>query len=533
LQVISTKVLIVGAGPCGVTIANHLGMYGVDTIIVDREDDIIPYPRAVGIDDEALRGYQTVGLVDVLLKDMIQNTAARYHTSRGRLFAEVQPQAQPFGWPRRNLFIQPLTETTLRKGLERYACVRMMLGLDAINLEQGAEGVSVTVRDAAGQETTIKADYVVGADGGRSTIRQLIGVELRGETYADRWLVVDLKDDHLYAPYSAVYCDVKRPSMSIDLPYGHRRFEFRLAADETDEEMQSPENVERLLDKFYPEGTPRPTLLRSRVYLHHTRVADRFKVGRVFLAGDAAHLQPPFFGQGMNSGLRDVTNLGWKLAGVVKGQLKPAVLDSYDVERRDHALTMVNVAKMFGVLYSPRSRLTEALRDIFFRLIQGLPSVRDYILQMKFKPLPRYTEGIVVPRDGMEKDGPVGRMLPQPFVETAEGRRVRLDDAIGNWFAIIGVNRDPQAALSPAVRDRWLAMGGVFVRINRSRAHPDAKQVLDGTIVLDDVAGAFRDWSLRLPDAQCILLRPDRYVSAICTEHALDATADELVRLVA
>jgi 3-(3-hydroxy-phenyl)propionate hydroxylase len=532
MERVDTQILIVGAGPCGVTIANHLGMYGVHAIVVDREEDVLGYPRAVGIDDEALRSYQAVGLVDVLLKDMIQNSAARYHTSRGVLFAEVQPKAQPYGWPRRNMFLQPRLEASLREGLKRYPSLRTMFGFEVIDLSQDKTGVKVTARKGQGEEIEFNADYVVGADGGRSTVRQLIGVELRGETDAARWLVVDVEDDHLYAPYSAVYCDVERPHMSIDLPFGHRRFEFRLAKDEQDEVMQAPETVYRLIDKFYPASAPKPKILRSRVYLHHTRVAERFQVGRVFLAGDSAHLQPPFFGQGMNSGLRDATNISWKLAGVVKDKFVPKILETYEAERHDHALAMVRTAKMFGRLYSPGTRFAETLRDIGFRLIQGLPSVKDYILQMRFKPMPRYTEGVIVPSTCRKKDGEVGKMFMQPFVETGTGQRMRLDDAIGNWFTIIGVNRDPQVHLSPAVLKRWANIGGGYVRVNRSRPHPDQNIVLKGTVILDDVAGAFKEWSLQRPQDQFVVLRPDRYVAAMADEQTLDGTVTQLLDLI-
>ena len=309
----SADVIIAGAGPCGVTIANHLGMFGVRTIIFDRETDIIDYPRAVGMDDEALRSYQAVGLADEILRDMIQNTPVRYYTSARRCFAHVNPQGQPFGWPRRNMFIQPITETTLRRGLSRYPSVTLATGHEVVGLTQSSEEVAVDVRRPDGQLQRYRCQYLVGADGGRSAVRKLTGIELSGRTDAWRWLVVDVEDDDRFEPFSAVYCHPKRPHMSIDLPYGFRRFEFRLMQDETDEEMQRPEAVHRLIAPHFPAGVT-PKIKRSRIYQHHSRIAERFQSGRVFLAGDAAHLQPPFFGQGMNSGLRDATNLSWKLS---------------------------------------------------------------------------------------------------------------------------------------------------------------------------------------------------------------------------
>ncbi|MDB5672430.1 MAG: hypothetical protein JWO25_3389 [Alphaproteobacteria bacterium] len=521
------QVLVVGMGPCGVTIANHLGLHGIRTLIVDRETGILDYPRAVGMDDEALRSFQTVGLAEALLDDMIRNVAARYHTSKGWCFAHVHPQDQPFGWSRRNMFLQPLTETTLRKGLERYSCVAVRAGWDVESLAQDEAGVTATIRTEAAGTVLVRADYVVGADGGRSTVRGLIGAKLEGKTDAARWLVVDMENDEIDSPYSAVFTDIHRPRMSIALPYRHRRFEFRIPPDESDEEVLRPEVLEAMIGQFYPPGPRQARLLRARVYMHHSRIADRFRVGRVFLAGDSAHLQPPFFGQGMNSGLRDATNLGWKLAAVCRGQASEQLLDSYEVERRDHARKMVNVATLFGRLYAPGSRIAEFARDTLFRLIQRLPAVRDYILQMKFKPMPRYDDGFVLAGAGGRGD-PVGRMFMQPMVETGDRRKLRLDDAIGPWFAILGHKKDPAHHLSAEARAYWEGIGASLVHVRPSRSLPIADAQRTGSIVIEDLMGAFRDWGARNKGVDFVILRPDRYVAAICGAAELEGVTTRL-----
>jgi 3-(3-hydroxy-phenyl)propionate hydroxylase len=511
-------VIVVGAGPCGVTLANHLGLYGIRTLILDASPDILDYPRAVGMDDEALRSFQTIGLAEPLLADMIRNVPARYHTARGWCFAHVHPQEQPFGWSRRNLFIQPLAERALRRGLERFANVSLRVGETLRTLAQDEAGVTATVDRADGSTYVARCAYLVGADGGRSTVRGQIGVTLDGKTDAARWLVVDMRNDDLDSPYSSVFTHRHHPRMSIALPYGHRRFEFRLSAAESDEEAVEPASIERRLQLFDGDRPRRATVLRARVYRHHSRIAGRFRVGRVFLAGDAAHLQPPFFGQGMNSGLRDATNLGWKLAAVIRGTAGAHLLDSYEAERRDHARKMVNVATMFGRLYAPGSWWLETARDLFFRLVQGLPRLRDYVLQMKFKPMPRYTEGLVLPaRDG--KEDVVGRMFMQPLVETADRRQLRLDDAIGAWFAVIGIGCDPATAMSEDTRTFWQALGATLVEVRPSRSEPGPS----GSVVVEDLMGAFRDWRRARPGIRFVILRPDRYVAAVASEGELDA----------
>jgi 3-(3-hydroxy-phenyl)propionate hydroxylase len=537
---VETDVLVVGAGPCGITLANLLGLYGVHAVVIDRDSTVLDYPRAVGIDDESLRTYQAAGLVHELLADIIQNVPIRYHTSWGRCFAHVKPSAQPFGWPRRNLFLQPLFEATLRRGVERFGQIDVRYGQELLTFEQDSTGVLAAVKTADGETSTIRSRFLVGADGGRSTVRRLAGVELTGSTAPEKWLVVDVADDQLDAPYSAVYCDPVQPVLVVPLPYRHRRFEFKLQPDDDEEVVTQPDRVGELLARLYGK-TPLPTIMRSRVYLHHSRIAETFQVGRVFLGGDAAHLQPPFFGQGMNSGIRDATNLAWKLAAVVSGRAHEGILATYDAERRGHAAEMVKFATRIGQMYSPRSRLTERVRDLGFRALQLIPGGKDYILQMKYKPMPRYAAGIVVVRGGggpgwrrsARGDDPVGRMFLQPVVETAARKREKLDDVIGPWFAVIGIHVDGFEHLGPDALAWWRSLGARFVRVDapRSGTLPAAAgartPVLDGgsgSIVVEDVDGAFRDWLLARPGDEVIVLRPDRYVAAVCHGTGFEST---------
>ena len=254
--------------------------------------------------------------------------------------------------------------------------------------------------------------------------------------------------------------------MVIALPYRHRRFEFKLEDTDIEEEVVKEDRIIARLAPFYTK-VPMPEIVRSRVYMHHSRVAESFQSGRVFLVGDAAHLQPPFFGQGMNSGIRDVTNLAWKLAAVLTGDFAESVLTSYDFERRKHATAMVSFATRIGRMYSPRNRPFEIARDSLFRVINVLPGARDYVLQMKYKPMPNYIGGLVIPPS--VKGSIVGRMVPQPFVESTGGVRQRLDDALGSWFAVVGIHCDPLDHLGDEGRAVWERINARFVR----GSHPE------------------------------------------------------------
>jgi 3-(3-hydroxy-phenyl)propionate hydroxylase len=524
----NAEVLVVGAGPTGLCLANLLGTYGVRTLVIEREAEGYTYPRAVGIDDESLRTCQAFGLVNEVLADVLENMPIRYHSSTGRCLAHVKPSAKPFGWARRNLFLQPIFEATLRRGLDRFDTVEVRNDTNLVAYEQDATGVSAVVEGTNGESSTLRASFLVGADGGRSTVRGLSGIELTGQTAADRWLVVDVADDELDAPYSGVYCDPVQPVLMVPLPYRHRRFEFKLAASDIESEVTEPERILRRLALRYGK-TPLPTIVRARVYTHHSRIAERFRAGRVFLAGDAAHLQPPFFGQGMNSGLRDATNLAWKLTAVARSQANEPVLDSYDEERRGHATAMVEFATRMGKLYTPRNRVTESLRDAAFRAIQLIPGARDYILQMKYKPMPRYENGIVVSGDSRRKarTDPVGKMFMQPMIEAEGGRRQLLDQSIGPWFAVLGIGVDPTEHMSAGSQAWWKDVGARIIHIVPPRSGLPRSE-MGTTITLEDVDGAFRDWRLAAPEDEIIVLRPDRYVAAVCNRGGFEEATNAL-----
>ncbi|NYE19658.1 bifunctional 3-(3-hydroxy-phenyl)propionate/3-hydroxycinnamic acid hydroxylase [Microbacterium immunditiarum] len=530
-------VVIVGAGPAGVTAAALLAESGVSTIVLDREPDIIQEPRAVGIDDEALRTLQSFGMAEAVLENAVRNAPIRYYDSRGRLLAHVAPSAQPYGWPRRNLFFQPNLEETLRKHLATRSEAELITSCEAVSLSQDEDGVSV-IAEHNGERMLIRAPYAIGADGGKSFVRQVIGVEMEGDTAPMKWLVVDIAPDTWDAPYSAVFTSPRRPAMTIPLPFGYRRFEFKILDGEDPETMAEPASVEKLLEPFY-KGAPVPPAQRRRVYWHHSRTASTFQVGRVFLVGDAAHLQPPFFGQGMNSGMRDVTNLAWKLAFVCRGLADPVLLDTYDAERRETAKDMVQFATGVGRLYHPRSRFTEVIRNALFRGAQRIPGGHEYIVQMKYKPVPRYREGFVSASAAEIKDkrSLVGRAFPQPRVQRPDGTRDRLDDVLGHRIVVLGVVPGVAEAIGPDLLASLRAHGGVVVQTHVMPVYRRAGQFdptkrgsdNDGIEDVYDFDGGIRDLALARPRDQVYVIRPDRYVAAACTTDEVNEVLSELL----
>ena len=525
MEKIRTSVAIVGAGPVGCTVANLLGVYGIEALLIDRSEDILPYPRAVGMDDEALRVFQTAGVAEALLDDIIQNVSLRMFTARGELFADIRPGTREFGWYRRNIFMQQLAEATLRQNLEKFPHIGSRLGSEVTSLRQGAQSVTLTAIDRDGVTREIEAQYCVAADGGRSRLRDFVGVTLDGNTHPIKWLVVDVRNAELDAPYTALQCDPRRPHVCIHLPFGYRRWEFMVFPHEDAERLVEPSSVRALIAP-YVEDADCLEVVRARIYTHHSRVADRFVVGRTLFAGDAAHLSPPWIGQGLNLGLRDAGNVAWKLAAVVKGQMDASILASYQDERRDHAKAMIDLADTFGRILMPTSGVKAFVRDAFFKSVGSIGAVRNYVLQMKFKPMPRYDRGLVVEPASYAAGTAVGRMFIQPDVEVGFRERRKLDDVLGPWFAIVGWRTDPYDALDARTRAFWTSMNAAFIRVERSRSGTSRAQRLGGsetTVCVEDLENALGPW-FEEQGHEIAVIRPDRYVAALASRSSFAET---------
>jgi 3-(3-hydroxy-phenyl)propionate hydroxylase len=506
-------VVIVGAGPVGLTLANILGLHGIRTLVVDERDTLMDYPRGVGLDDEALRTFQAIGLIERVLPHTTPNQILRFVDAKRRVLAEIAPTDARFGWPKRNGFVQPMVDAELLAGLERFDHVEVAWGHRMESCEETPDGVAVTLL-VNHQPVTTHARYLVGCDGGRSTTRQLMGVSFDGTTSSTRWLVVDLATDPLGHPNSEVGADPARPYASISIAHGIRRFEFMIHPDESDEQAEDPAFLQRMLAPLVPHPE-RVEVIRRRVYTHHSRIAGAFRRGRLLLAGDAAHLMPVWQGQGYNSGIRDAANLGWKLAAVLSGQAKEELLDTYDVERRKHARAMIDLSTMVGRVISPTNRRVAAIRDTVARAASAVPALKQYIVEMRFKPMPRYEHGAVVHTQPPKPGSPVGTLFIQPRVDTRERHDVLLDDVLGPWFALLCWNNHPRALLGAEEFSRWLQLGARFVA-----ARPLTQLFWTGhddpdVLVVGDRTGELKSW-FDTHSESVLFLRPDRCIAGAC-----------------
>lgn len=518
-------VLIVGAGPVGLTLANILGLQGVRTIIVEERDTLIDYPRGVGLDDESLRTFQSIGLVEQILPHTVPNQILRFFDGKRRLLAEMAPPDARFGWPKRNGFVQPLVDAELLRGLARFDHVEVRWGTRMENCVADDDGVTADLL-AAGDPVSLRAQYVVGCDGGRSATRHLMGVSFEGTTSATRWLVVDLASDPLGHPNSEVGADPHRPYASISIAHGIRRFEFMIHADETDEQVEKPEFIARMLAPFVPHPD-RVDIIRHRVYTHHSRIAGAFRAGRMLLGGDAAHLMPVWQGQGYNSGIRDAANLGWKLAAVVNGDAAEGLLDSYDAERRKHARAMIDLSTLVGRVISPTDPRIATLRDKVIRAASVVPTLKRYVLEMRFKPMPRYDTGAVVHTESSSAIPPAGTLFIQPNVDTRDTQNILLDEVLGTGFAVLAWNNNPRALLGDATFARWKKLGANLIEARpNTQLHWTGHDDPDVTIV-GDRTGALKKFF----DAHAesvLFIRPDRCIAAACLAQLSDETSTKL-----
>ena len=520
-------VIIVGSGPIGLTFLNLLGTLGVRSLVVERNLTTVQEPRAVSIDDESLRTMQAAGVVDEVLKFVVAGYGSHYYSPRRITFAKVEPTGQPYGYPRRNAFRQPVFERQLMGSLARFNGVETLYGWRLERYEQDADCVRLLLVSPADEARQVTCNYLVGCDGAASRVREQQGVALEGTTFDERWLILDLENNENTTKHTEVFCDKRRPCITLPGPDRTRRFEFKLLDSEADDDLLDPAMVEHLLRTHGAD--PNATLRRKVIYRFHARVAPHWSFGgRVFLAGDAAHLTPPFAGQGMNSGIRDAHNLAWKLVAVLDGRAGPGLLDTYEQERKDHIWQMIQLALRMGRVMSPSTRLGGFLIQSCFLALNVWPLARDYIAQMKYKPPPRFTRGFLVP-DGKGRRTLIGRLLPQPRVREADGREVLLDEVLSNRFALLLRTARPAEGFARLRQPIWDALGAA--RVALLPAGTSAELVEEAAVVteLDDALttamAAYADCAL--------LLRPDHYVAAAIPLDDADGASRAVAALLA
>lgn len=546
-------VIISGLGPTGLVLAHILAKYGHQVVVLEREPVFYGNARAVYTDDECMRIFQSIGMADELQKDMLVDTPVQLIRPNGTVIAQYKPLKRPLGWPVVNFYYQPYLETTLSNGLAKYPNVKILRGRELINFIQSTNHVTVIhqatqvyrfsdesdVKTELQDEKDIQqltARYLVGADGGRSTVRAKLGIEMSGKNFPEPWLVVDLKQKDRsrglrHLPYFNFVVDPDLPVVSCVQPDGFHRFEFMLKKGQTKEFMEQPETVHMLLSKYVnPDDFE---VKRKLVYTFNALVANQWRDKRVLLAGDAAHMTPQFMGQGASSGIRDAGNLGWKLSAVLHGKAGEKILDSYESERRDHAKAMIQGSVLLKDLVSMTNPLAGKIRDGVIKSVLATPKLKEWGQEGGFKPKPIYTKGQYLGLPRKHRLSPEGSLSPQPTVRVFDGRCVLLDDLIGENYALIGLSIDPTVNLSKQSIQVLKQIGCKLMIMYPYSLRPQGQVIRDlnpDVIEVEDIYGGMVDWFAKTcKSSQPIaLLRPDKFTFAVVTEDEINAAIQQL-----
>jgi 3-(3-hydroxy-phenyl)propionate hydroxylase len=512
-------VAIVGYGPVGQTLAALLGRAGHRVAAFERFNEIYRLPRAVHIDHEIMRLLQALGLADRLAGEMIPLREYHWFGADGEPLMTLTPQRPATsGWEPDYLFFQP----ELERALDGHACahdrVSLHRGWVAEHLVDDEDRVTLTVRrhdepepgqiEPTEDTRTIRARWLVGADGANSLVREAAGIGRRDLGFRERWLVVDAEPHHMdtlaQLPTACQWCDPRRPTTHVQSGPRHHRWEFMLLSGEKSQDFDDPARVWSLLEPWYkPDDGP---LTRTAVYEFRSMLADRMRDGRVLLAGDAAHLTPPFLGQGLCAGLRDAGNLAWKLDLVLRGIALDRLLDTIDSERQPQTEWVIQFAVELGKVLCELDPEAAAERDAAVRGSGEPPPVE----------LPPLSGGVIRRGPDGSQDPLAGRLSLQGLV-AVDGRQGLFDDVVGRGWTLIAADGDPLNQLAQEERD--------------------VLDVIDATIAsletgvpggVTDVDGRLTEW-LRHHGAHAVLVRPDFYVfGSVASRDDLPALVNDL-----
>ncbi|MEG9227367.1 bifunctional 3-(3-hydroxy-phenyl)propionate/3-hydroxycinnamic acid hydroxylase MhpA [Aeromicrobium sp. Sec7.5] len=452
-----TPVLIIGAGPTGACAALELARHGIPSTVVDRWEGVYPQPRAVHLDDEVLRILGRLGVAERFAAISRPGGGLRLVDAGLRVLGEFPREgvSPSTGFTRASMFDQPDLEGLLRERLAETAEITLLGGREVTAIERIGDGrVRVRARASdSGEEQVLDAEVLLGCDGANSLVRRSIGSTMLDLGFEQRWLVVDVRTSADLQQWEGVHqvCDSTRAATYMRIGPDRYRWEFQLLEHEAATDFASIAALAPLLAPWTTGVDPSALeVIRSAEYTFRAAIADRWRAGRIFLLGDAAHLTPPFIGQGMGAGIRDASNLGWKVAGFLDGSLSADVLDTYEPERSRHARSMIDMAHLLGTVMTRGGRVGDAVRAAVVPLLKRAPLVRRRFIDSATPPL--HGSSLVAPGGG---DRLAGRLCPN----VVNGRRV-VDDLVGPSWALVTA-----AAPSPSDRRELETRGCAVVEV--------------------------------------------------------------------
>ena len=474
------EVIIVGGGPTGTTLGLMLARSGVSTLIIDKEADIYPLPRAAHIDHEIVRIFQALGLAESLATSWRSSPRYDFLNAEGDILLrfEGMDKLGPGGWPASNMIHQPSVEAVIRNAIADQENVDLRTRWAYTSHQQSSDHIKINVEAPDGL-VQLRAAFMVGADGARSPVREAAGIVFDNLDFDEPWLVVDtiVHDASRLPEINLQICDPERPTTCVLMGEGRHRWEFMIKPGETPEQVLNDDFIESLLAPWDVEGAV--TLERKAVYRFYARVAKQWRQQRLLLAGDAAHQMPPFAGQGLCSGLRDAANLAWKLAAIQQGASED-LLDSYQPEREPNVRAIINMAMMMGQTVCMTDREAAKQRDTAMLAARASGKAPDGKVSY-----PDIESGTIVAGTTS-----AGAYFPQPVAEALEAPEAsRLDDVLGSGPWLISRST---FSLPDTIKSKCLAV------------------TLEDPII-QPFLGALEKW-FAVHSVDAVLVRPDRYV---------------------
>ncbi|SEH00858.1 3-(3-hydroxy-phenyl)propionate hydroxylase [Nonomuraea solani] len=451
-------VIVIGGGPTGLTAATLLGRRDLRVAVVERHHDVYPLPRAVHLDDEVYRILHELGIGHEFATRTRPASGLRLLDRHHRELATfTRERATATGLPQANMFDQPDLERLMRDNLTSLPTVKLLGGHELLHLHTGrATSVTVHIRRPDGAEASLRAPYVIGCDGANSTVRHRLGLTSDDLGFDQRWLIADIRCDLDLDTWDGVHqvCDPHRAGTYMRIGPNRYRWEFQLLNDETSADFEDIPALRRLIGPWVRTiPDERLTMIKCTEYTFRARIARQWRANRVFLAGDAAHVTPPFIGQGMCAGLRDAHNLAWKIAAALRGHAKPGLLDSYEAERKPHATAMIKRAKAMGQVMTGGGHLATLARH---RLVPKLARSRllsRILLDSRTPPLK--------PGPRIQRHTPHtvrGTLLPLVHLPGPHDEPILIDQVLGDRTMIVALPHVDLATVPDALPSTWLTI---------------------------------------------------------------------------
>jgi len=420
-------VIIVGGDIIGLTLANLMAMDNISILVLDKKYNLYHSPRAVSVDYENIRVWQTLGILNKLYpfiqscekgKDLVT-----YKSASGKTLTALQQHDTNYGYLQGYSLLQHEVEKVLKRNLRKYPKVTVLFNHNVSSFKEINDNVFVK-SNSNGETFNYKCKYMVGCDGEDSLVRRTLGIDMKGFTYKNPWLLIDAIEKSKKLKTCEVFCDYKRPNLNLPLAKHFRRFEFMLKKGEKEEDFLKDEKIEHLICKH--TNIKIEEIERKMIDVFEARLAKKYSKGRVFLAGDSAHIIPPFGGQALSSGLRDVSNLSWKLSSVIRNKWDKSILKTYEQERRPHQKKMNRLSVILGLIFMPKNALQMYLQNGLLYLVSNVPYLKKKFEVRGENLQPVYKKGAI------RKGNLAGHFFPQPVINGE-----KLDYALGYNFAVV------------------------------------------------------------------------------------------------